>query len=267
MSLPDETVAAPVAERREDTVDGRRGTLRGRPRAVVRRLLLLVIRPFMDLTIEGLENVPASGPLLFVANHVHNADPILLEMAITRPVHFMAKQELFRNPVLAWLLRRAGAFPVDRGRPDRAAIRRAEALLAQGIAVGMFPEGTRSKSGRLQPAFPGAGLIAVRSGALILPAAIVGTENPSLHQAGARPGAGAGDPAQRRRRVAIRFGEPFSLPAGSSGTRFSATQATELIMTEIARLLPVTHRGVYAAHVATPELAQVFGEGRTTRSD
>ena len=107
----------------------------------------------------------------------------------------------------------------------------------------------------------------MRSGALILPAAIVGTESPSLRQAGAGPGAVASSPAHRRRQVMIRFGEPFSLPLGTSGTRISAARATELMMTEIARLLPATHRGVYAANVANPELAEVSGDGRTTRSD
>lgn len=252
MSHADGQGSAPVAGHPAGPIDYRRGTLRGWPRAVVRQLLLWAIRPFLEFTIEGLENVPASGPVLFVANHAHNADPILLEMAMTRPVHFMAKQELFRNPLLAWLIRRAGAFPVDRGRPDRTAIRHAETLLAQGIAVGMFPEGSRSKSGRLQPAFPGAGLIAVRSGAPILPATIVGTEHPSLRPPDANPNAKAGGPAQRRR-VTIRFGAPFSLPTEIDGARVNAAQATELMMTEIARLLPAAYRGVYAAHVGEPD--------------
>lgn len=248
MSHVEERAPASAAKRGDDTVDHRRGTLRGWPRRVVRWLLLHALRPFLDLTIEGLGNIPATGPFLFVANHAHNADPILLEIAVTRPVHFMAKQELFRNPILGWAIRRAGAFPVDRGRPDRAAIRHAEALLAQGIAAGMFPEGTRSKTGRLQPAFLGAGLIAVRSGVPILPAAIVGTESPSLRQPN------AGEPAQRRRRVTIRFGAPFALPTKIEGDRVTAAQATELMMTEIARLLPDAYRGVYAARVMGPEI-------------
>lgn len=249
MSHLDVHGSAPVAGHPPGQIDYRRGTLRGWPRVVVRRLLLLALRPFLQLTIEGLENVPASGPLLVVANHAHNADPILLEMAITRPLHFMAKQELFRNPLLAWGLRRAGAFPVDRGRPDRAAIRHAEALLAQGIAVGMFPEGTRSKSGKLQPAFPGAGLIAVRSGAPILPATIVGTERPSLRLANTASKTGAGGTVQRRHQVTIRFGVPFALPTATDGSRINAAVATELMMTELARLLPAAYRGVYAAQV------------------
>ena len=124
--------------------DLNRGTLRGRPRRLVRAALLSALKRLLPLRIQGLEYVPSTGAVLVVANHLHNADPILLEIAFPRPLHFMAKRELFGVPVLGWIVRRIGAFPVDRRRADRAALRRAEAALAQGIAIGIFPEGTRS---------------------------------------------------------------------------------------------------------------------------
>lgn len=221
-----------------------RGTLRGWPRSVLRWLLLQMIRPFISLTVHGLERVPKTGSFLVVCNHLHNADPILLEMALPRSVHLMAKQELFRNPILGWLVRRTGAFPVNRGRADRAALRHAEALLGSGIPVGMFPEGTRSKSWTLQAAYPGAGLIALRSGAPILPAAIFGTEELPFN----------GDPPSRsgarsrrvsRFRVTIRFGAPFAVPIEVDGVRLGAAQASASMMAAIADLLPQDYRGVY----------------------
>jgi 1-acyl-sn-glycerol-3-phosphate acyltransferase len=208
-------------------------------------LLLQLIRPFIKLRIERLDLVPTTKSFLVVANHLHNADPILLELALPRSVHLMAKRELFANPALGWLVRRFGTFPVERGRPDRKAIRHAETLLANGIPVGMFPEGTRSKTGTLQSGFPGAGLVALRSDATILPAAIFGTE--ALPFNGVRP---LRTPIQRRSKwrrhqVTIRFGTPFTVPTELAGARVSASDATKIVMGELARLLPAAYRGVY----------------------
>lgn len=248
-------------------VDYERGTLRGWPRSLVRWLLLQAIRPFVKLTLVGLEHVPARAPFLFVANHLHNADPVLLEIALNRPIHFMAKQELFRNPVLAWFIRRLGTFPVDRGRPDRAAIRHAEALLANGIPVGMFPEGTRSTTGALQPAFPGAGLIAVRSRAEILPASIVGTERLFSNQPQDDHDPGSVRSRFRRPRVTIRFGSPVVLQMPDDGARLSAAAATDLMMQEIAQLLPDEYQGVYrqSPAVSTPATPNPTGDDHIAR--
>lgn len=205
--------------------DPAQGTLRGRPRTVVRAGLIGLAKPLVRLRIEGLDSVPAQGPVLVAANHVHNADPVLLATAFPRVLYFMAKRELFGNAVLGELIRWAGAFPVDRGKADRAAIRHAEALLADGHAVAMFPEGTRSRTGRLGAGQPGAGLILLRSGVPLLPAAITGTER--------LPG-GPG--------ATIRFGVPRTIVPASGSARMTPQEATERIMAAIAELLPTSYR-------------------------
>lgn len=250
-------------KRTEDTKDAGylRGTLHGWPRVVVRWLILLIIRPFINLTINGLENVPDQRAFLFIANHLHNADPILLEAAITRPVHFMAKRELFRNRLLGRAARFVGAFPVDRGRPDRAAIRRAEALLASGIAVGMFPEGTRSPTHGLQRGFAGAGMIALRTAIPVLPATITGTE--SLPFSGGKTAARIRPRSAPfgRHLIVIEFGQPFLLPTEVDGRRVNAAAATELMMLEVARLLPRSYRGVYEPMVDHQEAREQESNG------
>lgn len=217
--------------------DPRRRTLRGTARTAVRAALLPLARLVTGVRIEGLERVPAAGPLLVVANHLHNADPVLLALAFPRPLYFMAKRELFANPILAALLRFAGAFPVDRGKPDRAAFRHAEALLARGEAVAMFPEGTRSTTGRLGTGHPGAGLLALRSGVPVLPVGIIGTERlPGSGGARGRRGRGP-------RGVIIRFGAPV---AGGIVHRVgggAAASVTEGMMRAIAELLPEQYVG------------------------
>lgn len=214
--------------------DLRAGTLRGWTFSVPRALLLIVCRVLLRMRISGLENVPRAGPVIVVGNHLHNADPLLISIAIPRPVHYMAKKELFAIPVIGRIIRIGGAFPVDRSTADRNAIRMADLNLKQGIAVGMFPEGTRSKSRALKVALPGAASIAQLTGAAIVPVAITGSE-----RLFSKP-------------VRLTVGPPFNVPArNEDGSRVTREEATDIVMTEIAKLLPPEYRGVYA-HLVAP---------------
>ncbi|KKM08813.1 hypothetical protein SY88_22160 [Clostridiales bacterium PH28_bin88] len=127
--------------------------------------------------VVGRENQPLEGPVVVICNHVSNWDPIALGVSLDRQVCYMAKQELFRVPVLGTLIKWLGAFPVKRGGGDRGALRAAQETLNQGKMIGMFPEGTRSKNGELLPFKPGAAVLAVRTGAPILPVALVGIKS------------------------------------------------------------------------------------------
>jgi 1-acyl-sn-glycerol-3-phosphate acyltransferase len=140
-----------------------------------RSLFRFFFAVFCRWEIEGLENVPEKGPVIIVANHVSNWDPIVIGCAVERQVHFMAKKELFEIPFLGFLISVLGSFPVDRGCVDRAAIRQTLKLLNQGEIVGIFPEGTRSKTGELLPPSPGAAYIALKAQVPICPVALLGT--------------------------------------------------------------------------------------------
>lgn len=199
-----------------------KGTLHGRARRVVRRILLPTFRLIFGMHLEGVENIPATGPLIVVANHLHNADPLLLETAMPRPLFFMTKKEAFKYPVISHVARYGGSFPVDRGKPDRAAIRHAENVLAQGIALGMFPEGTRSVTRSLAHALPGAALIAVRTGAPVVPVAISGTERLPFNGGKARRQDGLPEPDPGHRGCRFRFGRPFTIPARSTASGSSS---------------------------------------------
>ena len=184
--------------------------------------------------VEGLERVPRHGPFLLVANHRSLADPPIIGWAVGhkvgRVLHFMAKEEMRRWPIIGWLAEGSGVFFVRRGEGDRSAQRAALSLLAEGRPIAIFPEGTRSKDGRLGPAKPGAALLAIRSGAPLLPVAITGTER--LFPGRSR--------VPHRTRVVVRIGPPFTLEHFPSGRipRELLSQGTERIMGEIARLLP-----------------------------
>lgn len=218
------------------------GTVRGVPFRMLRWPLLLLAKLLIGLRIEGIGNVPPDTGVLVVSNHLHNADPVLMAIAFPRPLHFMAKEELLRIPVLGWLLGKFGNFPVARGKSDRKAIRRAINTLEHDIAVGMFPEGTRSKSMALSRAHAGAGLVALQGNRPILPLAITGSERLPLN--GKRPPHLMPTPGHRG--VRIRIGMPFTLPDASSlGRRLTAADATEVIMQAISDLLPEDYRGVY----------------------
>ena len=121
----------------------------------------------------GNPHVPQDGALVVVANHGSHLDPPLLGHALGRPVAFMAKEELFRVPLLGSIIRACGAYPVARGASDRDAIRVACQRLAQGWATGVFLDGTRQRNGRVNAPLNGAALLAARSGAPLLPVAII----------------------------------------------------------------------------------------------
>ncbi|GIW03914.1 MAG: 1-acyl-sn-glycerol-3-phosphate acyltransferase [Thermomicrobiales bacterium] len=243
-------------------MDVERYTLRGRPRRVVRAILLAVVRRALHLQIEHLERIPPAGPVIVYSNHLHNADPILMVMVFPRPIHYMAKKEVFHVPVIKWIVRMVGAFPVDRGKADRNAIRRAEAALAAGVAVGMFPEGTRSETLALRQAHAGTGLLALRNDVPVLPVAITGTERLPFNGAKGRLQAQHQLPDPGHRGVRIVFGEPFRIPREILARRTTPEDATEIMMIKLAQMLPPDYRGVYAdkvtsAPIGTGEPAQV----------
>lgn len=231
-------------------IDYERRTIRGRTRRWVRRVVLAIARVSVGLRLESVERVPAEGSVLVVANHIHNADPILVNAAFPRPVHFMAKKEAFTFPPFRWFLKMAGSFPVDRGKADRGAIKAAQGRLAAGLAVGIFPEGTRSETRSLQKAHGGAGMIALMSGAPVLPMAVTGTERLPLNGSKGKSNRHVPMPERGHPGVRIKFGEPFLIPREIDGRRVNSDQAAEIIMIEIARLLPPDYRGIYAELLA-----------------
>lgn len=180
------------------------------PSVLLGRFLRVFVAPLLRALyrtrVIGTENVPAGGALL-AGNHVSYLDPMLLWCVAPRPVHFMAKSELFHG-FQSWGLPRVWAFPVDRGTPDRTAITTATRLLAAGELVGIFPEGSRELEGEAREAHGGAAFIALRAGAPIVPVGFLGTQE-------AWP---RGQRLPKLGRVTIRFGAPVD-PSGFPGSR------------------------------------------------
>ena len=120
-----------------------------------------------------------SGGVLLCSNHISNLDPVLLVSSLKNPVHFMAKKELFKVPLVGRVIKLFGAFPVDRGAVDLSAMKKAISILDEGKTVGMFPQGTRYKgcNPRDTQVKSGAGMIVTRSHVDILPVAIITKNN------------------------------------------------------------------------------------------
>ncbi len=124
----------------------------------------------------GIENIPTTGPCIIASNHASNLDPYMLGYTIKeREVYFLAKEELFRNPVFGWIIRMNNAFPVKRGQKDLEAIKKFHDFIQSGKPLVVFVEGTRTHDGGLQPAKKGAGRLIYDAKAPVIPTYIEGT--------------------------------------------------------------------------------------------
>ncbi|WP_245676704.1 lysophospholipid acyltransferase family protein [Bacillus solimangrovi] len=176
-----------------------------------------IFRTTYRVEVIGSENVPKDKGVLLCSNHISNFDPPMLGISFPRDVHYMAKEELFKLPVMKQVLLSLNAFPVRRGMSDKQALRQGLKLLKDGEVLGLFPEGTRSKTGELGEGMSGAGFFALRSNAEVVPAAIIGSYRPFS-------------------KVKVIIGEPIEMTKLRE-EKATAKDATEIIMSAIAKLI------------------------------
>jgi cytidylate kinase len=204
-------------------------------------------RAFANVEVEGLERIPRTGAVILAINHISNADPVVAgawisDALVRRRIHWLGKKELFDWPIFGWMAANGGVHPVDRDSADVEAFRLATRILEKGYVLLVFPEGTRSPTGELQEAKDGVAMLALRTGAQIVP---VGVSNSDA----------VWKKSQRfpmpfpRQTVRVRIGTPFRvqdvIPEGTD-RRTAKTIATTEIMGRIAGLVDARHRGVYA---------------------
>ncbi|MDQ0058214.1 lysophospholipid acyltransferase family protein [Paenibacillus harenae] len=183
---------------------------------IFRFLLRVIYTLLFRVEARGTENIPADGAVVLASNHLSVLDPPTVGIKIRRKVHFMAKEELFKIPVFGSLIRSFGAFPVKRGGVSKDAIKSAITLLKEGNVLGIFPEGTRNSQEGM--AKKGASMIAIRSGAAVVPVAIIGKY--SLF-----------------RKMVVCYGKPIDLkPFIEEGAPDMLEQVTDAIMARIREI-------------------------------
>jgi len=187
-------------------------------RIIFRAVFGILFRP----KIIGSENLPASGGFILSANHVSNWDPPILATFIEREVYYMAKEELFKNSIFAAAIRALHVFPVKRGAADKNAIKNAVKVLKGGGCLGLFPEGTRSKTGKIGKAESGVSLIAAMTKAPIVPAALVNTDKIFSAEV-------------KLPRLVIVYGKPIYF-TGNSKEKDELANFAQDIMAEVAKL-------------------------------
>lgn len=206
------------------------------------KAFVAVCKPLFNLLfswkVEGRENIPLTGPLVLVANHVSLLDPFLLVFGLPRWITFVAKEELFRPLFLRFWLRWAGALPLRRDgkvREKQMILESAKKALNGGSVLGMFPEGARSLDGKLGRGRAGSAVIASRTGVPVLAVGIAGTD--TVHGASW---------LWKRPHIVVNIGRPFRLPPTNQRISKSQMQSlTTQLMGEIAALLPPEYQGVY----------------------
>ncbi|MGM1015953.1 MAG: lysophospholipid acyltransferase family protein [Actinomycetota bacterium] len=200
-------------------------------RAVITPLARFIYRP----RIEGRENVPAEGPVIFASNHLSFIDSIAIPVAAPRPVHFLAKSSYFEGTGLSGALSRTffesiGAIPVRRGAGQAAldALEQQRKLLDEGLTVALYPEGTRSTDGRLYKGRTGVAFLALQSGAPVVPVGLIGTDK--VMPVGSKV-------PSLRERITVRFGAPIDVSRHGAATSGRARRlATDEIMAAIHAL-------------------------------
>jgi len=206
------------------------------------KILLAICRPLFNILfswkVEGRENIPLTGPIILATNHVNLFDPFFLIFSFPRWINFMAKEELFRSPFLRPWLRWAGSLSISReGKitDKQKMIKSARDALEKGVILGMFPEGGRSRDGKLRKGKPGSAVIASKTNVPVLPVGIVGTDKiKGVSWLWKRPG------------IVVNIGKLFKLPPNHSKMRKSQMQLlTAQLMREIAALLPPEYQGAY----------------------
>jgi 1-acyl-sn-glycerol-3-phosphate acyltransferase len=216
------------------------GERKAPPYNLAQKISIALLRPVFNLIVhtqvEGLENVPETGPAILMINHVAFLDPVMLIARVPRRIVPMSKIENLRLPGVNLLIRIWGAINVRRGEVDRAALRRAMEALQAGHLLLMAPEGTRSKSGELQEPHDGIAYVATRTGALVIPVGIVGT-----------PDIARNWKQGHRTTVHVTFGRPFYFEtAGARVGREALSQMTREAMYQLAAMLPPQQRGRFA---------------------
>jgi 1-acyl-sn-glycerol-3-phosphate acyltransferase len=188
---------------------------------IVYGIVRAVLQPFFHIYFRmsriGREHIPRRGPVIIAANHRSFLDPFVIGTMARRPLYYVAKKELFRHRLQAWLLNALGAFPVDRGASDAESIATAKAILERGDIVLIFPEGTRTRPGALGRAKRGVGRLALETGAPVVPVAVIGTE---AVRRGWRI---------RPHKVRIRAGRPLTFPRVEDPSKALAGAVTDRI--------------------------------------
>lgn len=176
----------------------------------------IFLKPKYKVKGSGTENIPKTGPVIICSNHISNYDPPIVGITCPRPIHFLAKEELFKNKIFGYILRKVHAFPIKRGMKDRNALRQGLNVLKDGHVLGLFPEGTRSKTGEIKKGLAGAGFFALRSNAAVVPCAIIGSY-------------------QSKEPLNVVYGKPIAMEQIRKD-KLSAQEVTDIIMNEIKKL-------------------------------
>lgn len=202
----------------------------------LQKLVSFLLRNLTDTEYFGLENIPEQGGVILAINHLSYMDtPLLLVNPVRPDITALVTTKYKDSKLIGWFVRTAEGIWINRDVADFSAIREAAKALKKGLALGIAPEGTRSKTGGLQEAKPGTIMLALKTGMPIIPVGITGSE----------------DALQKivrfqRPKLTVRFGEPFTLPEIEPGKRSKALHEwTEILMQKIAALLPESYRGVY----------------------
>jgi len=208
---------------------------------LAKAMLRRPVRRAYDVHVEGISGLP-EGPAILAANHRSFMDSVFLALVVDRPVTFLAKAEYFDRRRTAWIFRSTGQIPLRRGSPKgaRQAMAAACEVLDQGGVVGIYPEGTRSRDGRLHRGNLGPARLAATSGAPIVPVGLVGTDKVQ-------------EPDKRLprvgQRVTLRFGSPVRLEPTAAGDHAELRHATDRLMSDIAGLCGQDYDDHYASLV------------------